>query len=99
MLSLQVNDLMDACRHNHLETIAGFNAFKVYKFFPRTTLGAASNLYPSSAAAGHGFMRTGRVRSSSFRPSCVGAQLRHMFGVCFEAVKATSGTMTSPPAQ
>ncbi|CAE7501855.1 unnamed protein product, partial [Symbiodinium necroappetens] len=27
----QVNDLMDACRHNHLETIAGFNAFKVYK--------------------------------------------------------------------
>lgn len=27
----QVNDLMDSCRHNHLETIANFNVFKIYK--------------------------------------------------------------------
>mmetsp|Transcript_60742 Transcript_60742/g.113545 ORF Transcript_60742/g.113545 Transcript_60742/m.113545 type:complete len:348 (+) Transcript_60742:53-1096(+) len=27
----QVGDLMEACRHNHLETIANFNAFKVYR--------------------------------------------------------------------
>eukprot|EP00913_Durusdinium_trenchii_P032560 g30482.t1 len=27
----KVNDLMDSCRHNHLETIANFNVFKIYK--------------------------------------------------------------------
>ena len=27
----QVQDLMDSCRHNHLETINNFNAFKIYK--------------------------------------------------------------------
>lgn len=31
----QVNDLMDACRHNHLESISNFNAFKIYKQDPQ----------------------------------------------------------------
>jgi len=27
----KVNDLMDFCRHNHLETMSNFNAFKIYQ--------------------------------------------------------------------
>ena len=45
----QVNDLMDACRQNHLETITNFNAFKVYKPLPRY-------LRMTDAFGRHGFL-------------------------------------------